>query len=371
MGPLSIFILEWTLQVSGLLFFSSDFYPIVWQTWVILCVAVVAYVIGWLIAYAVPEVVSYDFFSLEKNLHRAKHAKTLFVFSSIAFAVVSLPTLMDIISASGSIELMRQMVIQRILERDPSYILAFYFSIFVCLTSLYAIAYGDCYSKKFKLALGLVVTVALVVSFGRTLLLMFFVGLIFILAGRGAIKKHHVVILSLFFLFLFFLIARVMNKGGDAPLAEMLAWNYKVYFLNGLACFNYFIANDFPRFEGVILAPNSIKRFFGEPEVPVIFPFVETPLPGNVYTALYPMVHDFGVVGVFVGFFLIGWVTNYFYRKRRLSRDFLYFSSLIMYPLVMIVFNDQYLLSYPLWIMVIFILLGAYILRCVDNCRRF
>ena len=85
------------------------------------------------------------------------------------------------------------------------------------------------------------------------------------------------------------------------------------------------------------------KLGFTIPLSPVLSEFTMTPLPTNVYSYIKPYYLDFGYVGVFLLPFLIAFIHNYFYfSARRGSYVYLFLTSVLMYPLLMQVFEENY-----------------------------
>jgi len=81
---------------------------------------------------------------------------------------------------------------------------------------------------------------------------------------------------------------------------------------------------------------------------PILDDFVLVPLPTNVFTVFKFYYVDFGFGGMLVVMFLIGVGQTWLFRKALAGIDFYVFLFAIsLYPLMMVVFDDQYsLISY-------------------------
>jgi oligosaccharide repeat unit polymerase len=76
---------------------------------------------------------------------------------------------------------------------------------------------------------------------------------------------------------------------------------------------------------------------------PILSEYTMTPLPTNVYSYIKPYYMDFGLTGIFVIPLFLGIVHQYFYFKaRRGSFLFLFLSSIMIYPLLIQVFDETY-----------------------------
>lgn len=94
---------------------------------------------------------------------------------------------------------------------------------------------------------------------------------------------------------------------------------------------------------------NAIGFNFDMP--PLRQEFVNVPLQTNVYTLYQPYISDFGYFGVIIIQLVAGFTHGYFYRKAVLGVGFfvaLY--SIMLYPLFMQFFDDQYFRAMSLWL---------------------
>ena len=85
------------------------------------------------------------------------------------------------------------------------------------------------------------------------------------------------------------------------------------------------------------------KFGFNYPLSPVLSEYTMTPLPTNVYSYIKPYYMDFGYTGIFLLPLMLGFVHHFFYfRARRGSFIFMFLTSVLMYPLLMQVFEENY-----------------------------
>ena len=201
-------------------------------------------------------------------------------------------------------------------------------------------------------------------TLGRNVLLLYFISLGVILYLQNLISKKSALAIGVIFVAIFFLIASVLGKGdSEGSWFENVVWNFKVYILGGVAAFNNYVAYGGLDDLGGLLLPNFIKELlsvFGVDmtNTPNFFPFVETPLPVNVYTAYFPWYHDAGIFGVLFGFFVIGFLSVQLFNARRRSRISLFIYSISLYPLLMMIFEEQYLRAYTLWVLALFLIIA-------------
>lgn len=85
------------------------------------------------------------------------------------------------------------------------------------------------------------------------------------------------------------------------------------------------------------------KFGFNYPLSPVLSEYTMTPLPTNVYSYIKPYYMDFGYTGIFLLPLMLGFIHHFFYfRARRGSFIFMFLTSVLMYPLLMQVFEENY-----------------------------
>lgn len=76
---------------------------------------------------------------------------------------------------------------------------------------------------------------------------------------------------------------------------------------------------------------------------PTFDTFVQVPFPTNVYTVYKFYIADFGLYGALGTMLVIGFLHTLLYRKARTgSKLAMYFFSLTLFPLILVIFDDQY-----------------------------
>ncbi|NOX65195.1 MAG: oligosaccharide repeat unit polymerase [Chlorobi bacterium] len=200
-----------------------------------------------------------------------------------------------------------------------------------------------------------------ILSTGKTfpfLIIITLIGLKF-LANEVKIKQGVIFVSSLFLVFFFF---SVFLEKGASPnnsftvnliLVNQTLLNYMLGPQSALdSVFQNSIAYD--------LGFNSFRFFFAffykigisdiEPfNLVQVFTFV--PFPTNAYTYYYPYILDFGVIFSFLTLFIFGFFhTKSFLHAKRGSLVYSYIYALMLYPLFMSFFQDQYLSLLSTWL---------------------
>lgn len=352
-SPPFIFLSIWTMQIIGHVLLHEDFYSFKEETWWLLAAAISAFCIGCFSASLVARQELTP--NITESSGKVRATKFCFLTLAVFFIVYSVLPTIEMVATAGSVAGARAAVVEGITNYDSLAVISYYVSTLVVIFSIYIVSRSSLFTKKFIAAVLLIGLFAAVLSSGRTLLLLLFSSAPVSLYLQGRIRLKTIGLTILAFVAAFLLLAVIQGKGGeDRSVLEQVNWNLEVYFLNGLAAFNSFVSNNFPHFDGSLLLPNMFRRLFdigGEPAT-LVLPFVETPLIGNVYTAMYPFYHDGGLLGLVAGFFGIGFFSQYLYRKRRKSSNHIFYYSVSVYALVMTVFQEQYLQAYPIWVMI-------------------
>ena len=195
-------------------------------------------------------------------------------------------------------------------------------------------------------------------SMSRTLML---IGLtIFAVAHtvRWGLKAQKLVLYALCATALFMLAFLASGRlvAGDSVLNLL-----EVYLMGGIRGLSYFVQFDQPRYTAMLTFPRVLYDIFCQqggcsfPIAPPYYDFVETPVVQNIYTAFYPPLHDYGLIGVAVEFFLIGWIAQYSYGKSLTGRTmWMYIHGFILYAIIMSIFDDQFIRALPVFLMGLF-----------------
>lgn len=217
-------------------------------------------------------------------------------------------------------------------------------------------------NKIYKYTFYLIVLAYTVLSTARTILLLLFcIYLGFRLMKQGLSKKFLIILLTCAVL-VFAIYAFVLHKGGGEFYSveqnvENISNSLVSYLLGGVYAFNTVITNNIVPEYGA----NSFRFFVAlmnaagitdmEPKS-TITPFIYTPIMSNVYSVYYVYFKDFWYFGIaFLGLF--GYLhTRFYYRAKR---DFfnLFMYSVLLYPLLMSFFQDQYFTLLSQWIQLI------------------
>lgn len=358
-NPVFVFLILWSMQIIGHVVFWDSFDPFVTELWWILAAGVCGFLLGCLLLLACYRCNKDNNFSKDINVPRFIDVYLKFLLPAYIF-LVAFPEIFNLISHSDlSLAEIRAELVNSVVENDRSVVIILYVHYLVVLASLLSLAYASKLKRRMICYVAVLGLVAGVLTFGRTILLLYFVSFGTILYFQGLISKRVFFVIGLVFVVTFFAMAYFMNKGGiDDGLFENVVWNFKVYILGGLSAFNNYVSTGEPDIPGLLLMPNFAKELLSGVGIliestPNFLPFVETPLPTNVYTAIFPWYHDGGILGVFFGFCVMGFVSMFLFEARYNSRMNLFLYSISIYPLLMLIFEEQYLRAYTLWVLVL------------------
>lgn len=208
-----------------------------------------------------------------------------------------------------------------------------------------------------------------IAAYARTLLL---IGVFILLVRLVANHKSPIVLtlkILLGFVFLFLLLAVFGKNNSDANAAAMdlLIKHAEVYFFGGVAGLNTFALTGKPLYNSTLSVPRFLHGFFSIKGdlPPQYFDFVETPIPLNVYTAIYPPLHDFGVIGVLFFFFFYGLVTATSCRKFAVTDSYVWqvTAGFLLYATAMSIFDDQFIRALPVFLIFVFFALCFSLMR--------
>jgi len=180
-----------------------------------------------------------------------------------------------------------------------------------------------------------------------------------------SIKKYHIISASLIFLILFIANAFILGKGAsvDDSASENVSSifdNFTIYFLGGAYGFDSSIKSGFvyEYGENVFRFFITVAHSFGITDVKpkeLVMPYITNPIISNVYTLYYNYFKDFGFLGLLFNL-VWGFVHTVFYYKAKFKPTFfnVYCYALLMYPLLMSFFQDQYMSLLSTWIQLLF-----------------
>jgi oligosaccharide repeat unit polymerase len=215
-------------------------------------------------------------------------------------------------------------------------------------------------NRSERICYGISLLVSLIyalLSTGRLAFYMLFIALTGIALIRRRLTVTKVVAGLLFLVLLFGGFAVQLRKGGDpdAPWSDNIASvteSFFTYCLGGIAAFDQVVRGRAPQlsvgaFAGII---NVFYHLKGHRLISGVHPTVAVPFETNVYTALQPVYKDFGILGVVAAFALIGAATSGFYVKaKRGNRLCTLYYAVALFPLVIMVFADQYFIALSVW----------------------
>jgi len=209
-------------------------------------------------------------------------------------------------------------------------------------------------------------------SSGRTFLIWLLTGLAFLEYFRGGRGKRLAVAGFSALAFGFFVVNGVMSGKLGSPGESLLGqaastWDgVTVYVAGPLAALDASIQGLVPQPPGTLLF-RSLVAFLnrlgmgGSPEL-LVQSYAFVPMPVNVYTFYRPYLDETGVLGVLAFQFLLGAVTTWTWARARTRKGaYSIVAALLMYPLVMQIFQDQYLTLLSTWVQ-IGLVLGLYFL---------
>jgi oligosaccharide repeat unit polymerase len=206
-------------------------------------------------------------------------------------------------------------------------------------------------------------------STGRTFFIVYLSLIFGILIVFQKLKKKHLFYAFSGFLILFSTVGILLNNGGSTEnnLEENisgLAGNFMIYLLGSLSAFDAFIhsnyiitygENSFRFIYSVLYKIGSLESKPSE----LVDQYVSIPFDTNVYTLYKIYFQDFGILFMMLVVFCMSLLHTYYYLKAINGRQFMptFIYSVMLYPLFMSFFQEQYLSLMPTWIYFIFIAL--------------
>lgn len=153
------------------------------------------------------------------------------------------------------------------------------------------------------------------------------------------------------------------DSDGDLFSFAVFLDSFQIYFLGGVYAINNKInsANFIGVGDGTMIFRTyfAIKNTLGFDVKTngLIFGYELTPIKTNVYTLFFPYLYDLGIWFVFLFTFIIGFIHTFFYKNSQKSDSCIIAYSLLMYPLFMSFFQDQYFFLLSVWIQYVLLLL--------------
>ncbi len=164
-------------------------------------------------------------------------------------------------------------------------------------------------------------------------------------------------------LLLFTVVGLAVGKGGTfsgdiTGVSGTLRESFLTYAVGGIPALSTVLDNQGPDLD---LGRNTLRSLFAvlravgfhTTAAPLVQPWVDVPMPTNVYTVYQPYVQDFGVPGALAAVFLIGFIHSVLYRRatvRNPDAIAVFLFTLSLFPLAMQAFQDMYFSLLSLWI---------------------
>lgn len=399
--PRVIFVLIWLIECLGQVLFGGVYGNFEAGTWLVVAITISSFLVG---AQLVDIKLSSKSMMKLKNhngmlqkLNAEISEKFIYVVMFV-FTLVALIALYKMLKITGiadgvarPIECLKlQIVADSLAARE----LATIVKIFVMGVAI-SIFFLSTTTSKSKVALFILLLLGLLFSVaatGRLLLLLLFLAISYLLYSKKMWGYKEILLSMVVFIVLFSLMAVVLNKkpkfdalGACEPLitksssstsivpntivsksgllvaeeftrSDQLKWNVQVYLLGGLAAFNHYVKTGEPHINGGAMLPNAIRKALNHLGAnfsmrPALNPAVIMPLKSNVFTAMYPIYHDLGKLGVAIWFLFLGMAHQFLFKLSQSSRMsiFRYFYAISLYPLVMIIFEEAYISSPGFW----------------------
>lgn len=193
-----------------------------------------------------------------------------------------------------------------------------------------------------------------------------YIGMSFIFNSSFSVIKFLLPILI--FLIIFTSFGIIYGKGGDldASIKENIkpaAQTTAIYMVASLNAFDLDMHHQFR----VNYSPDNSLRFFiklgravnlisHSKENDLLTPFVFVPYPTNVYTFYSPYIRDFGRFYSWFMIALFGFIHTFLYNKAISTRSLRYslYYSIMLFPLLISFFADQYLTLTSFWFQILF-----------------
>ena len=348
--PLLAFVAAWLLQLAYFLGYSSRlFFTYGFGILFLVILAVASYVAGFIAWKILP--IARPVARREQSLSLAdlQTAKILMRITVVmAIVLITINILLPLargISLSGARELALESwesgdVITRIVAIAANVTVAF--SLMVIIDWIGA-------KERFPLFLVALFVLLTIAIYSRAHLLL---GLSIISTKWISQSKYRFSFIFLVFMLFaaLFSILSVVASVGSADRGGGIEDAFKsieVYTFGGVAGFEFYYATGIPQYKSLLTVPRfmySIIPSLGSLP-PSYFPFIDTIPPINVFSALYPPYHDFGIYGLIIFFFFYGGISALaaFAFQLKRSRYLCVLSGFLLYAALISPFDDQFI----------------------------
>lgn len=259
-----------------------------------------------------------------------------------------------------------------LLDSIPFHInVLFYINTFSYVYLSYILIKKNSLSKNKIVLFLFIMVITSFIKMNKTAFFSLFFLLIYILKIKNKLKIRTIIILCIALLLLVTLLVGIRGDAGTISDFSIMKYLY-IYILSPLTAFDFIVQGKVPVsnpvggysfvfFNRVLsLIPNiSLNtKIFG--------PWVNVPLPTNVYTALAPFYLDFGEQGIIIfaslqGFF---WGCMYNLQKRK-KIIFQVFYGVLLYSLILQFFSDYFFYTFSVLIQ-IFIVSSLFVVKLKD-----
>lgn len=348
--PLLAFLSAWTIQfIYFLVYEDRIFYTFQFNILFLILTTVLSYTFGFL---SVRQIIAFRATRYREHRVREidKRAFTILMRTSIIFSIliiivnIAIP-LVQGLSLSGA----RQIALD---NWEEGSLYARLFSIIVNITiSFCLVVILDSIDLKNKLPFYIIIIFLLlsIAAYSRAHLLL---GLCIISVKWISQSEYRIsFIFSIFSLFaiVFSLVSifSSLNQNTSSSAIDEILKNLEVYVFAGVAGFEFYYNSGYPEFNNLLTLPRFIYFIIpglGNPP-PSYFPFVDTTPPINVFSAMYPPFHDFGIYGLIFFFFFYGLVSSIVITAFNIvrNRTLGVLSGFFLYAALISPFDDQFI----------------------------
>lgn len=359
--PPVVFTLLWSVVLFFLILSGSFFYPISASALLVFLLGSLALSVGGIVSLARKANISTPVLSRGKWTGRVLDASLILLLIMLPFYVV---TLRHLSSMSGVSDFWVGLRIQTSSGFRGNGLGVFSYVIMLGnLASLAAVVQltKSSYSKRKTYILLFVTFLYGIASAARTGTIMLLFSLVLILALRRKLRVKTASLLAITLLVLFVLPAFFLGKGinkKDTILENVVSMreSMQIYFLAGPVAFDQ---ATFGSGEAVPSGKSLIffKRLFHavgltQSAVPsIIYNYTYTPKLTNLYTVYFPYYSDFGLPGVGIAMFALGFILTTIYRAAAGGNPiFIILYSLGFSMLILTSGGDWFLTSVSVWI---------------------
>ncbi|GEM_PF-3213859 len=249
-------------------------------------------------------------------------------------------------------------------EAERKYIYGTVFANFAFFLYLYKFYSGKDRNLKMLYFTAVLLLAYIVLSTGRTTIMQVFLLILGVISIFKRVKIRYIIFALLGFIALFFVYGIALQKGaseGNTFVENLhsLSENVVMYFIGGPSAFDQVFNRGIPSYEETrtfrLIASLLYKfGFTANPPQGLVENFVMVPFPTNVYTCYYVYIQDFGVGYAFFVLLVQAFSHTMFYYKAitpgRYRVQFVFLYSMLLFPLVMSFFHDQFITLLANWI---------------------